>query len=142
MTYTSEIDGNEGALLFVYGTLKKGGRLNHHMVDIGAIRVDPEFYLYGYTMVNTGWFPAIYLSGKNENYCAVLGELWAVPNEGFKVLDEVEGVRGGLFRRILEVNQSPDGSCPPFYVYTSNRFMTIESPDLKNEKGIYEWPVK
>lgn len=88
------------ALLFVYGTLKRGGALHHELVThqarfIGLAKIQGElFHIRGKPWA--GAFPTT-----AHDY--VHGELFKMskPSETLKRLDEVEDCKHGLFRRKL-----------------------------------------
>jgi gamma-glutamylcyclotransferase (GGCT)/AIG2-like uncharacterized protein YtfP len=74
-------------LLFVYGTLKRGFRLHHHMRSaqfVAAARTGPGFSLY-----QLDWYPAMVA---DPDGAGVSGELFEVPEALLAVLDEVECV--------------------------------------------------
>lgn len=123
---------NEGKLLFVYGTLKSGGRLNHHMIKVGAVLLCKSYYMEDSRLVNTGnGFPALTYS--QGDY--VKGELWAVPEEGLLILDKVEGVPF-LFEREDLIFADMEGC-----MYSSKKWDHVESSELINEEGAYEWKL-
>ena len=69
----------------VYGTLKKGGGLDQHLREatfLGNFTTKPEF-----TMVNLGWYPGVIHSGTTP----IVGEVYEISDETFKMLDRVEG---------------------------------------------------
>lgn len=74
--------------VFVYGTLKRGNRIRglDSMGDaefVGeAITTEARFTLY-----DLGAFPAASLTGHNR----ISGEVWAVNDQLFDLLDEIEG---------------------------------------------------
>jgi gamma-glutamylcyclotransferase (GGCT)/AIG2-like uncharacterized protein YtfP len=82
-------------LIFVYGTLKRGGS-NHHCLAgqafIGVARTAPGYLLYEV---------ADYPGMVREDGCleGVSGEVWAVDNDCLAGLDLLEGTAEGLFRR-------------------------------------------
>lgn len=79
--------------LFVYGTLRTGGRNASKLSacerisggEVGGV-------LYGID----GEFPALVLYGNTP----VTGEIWRCPNDMLGALDEFEGVQQGIFRRV------------------------------------------
>lgn len=80
--------------LFVYGTLRSGGR-EPVPVMAGAERVGAasvEGTLYDIR----GEYPALLLAGDGQ----VEGEVWRCPVERLPALDRHEGVAQGLFRRV------------------------------------------
>lgn len=82
-------------LLFVYGTLKRGGCNHGHLAGqtyVGPARTQP-----GYTLYDLGGYPAIVADpGTREG---VVGEVWSVDAPALAALDAFEGVHEGLYRR-------------------------------------------
>ncbi len=82
-------------LVFVYGTLKKGGA-NHGLltgqVFLGKARAGP-----GVTLYSLGDYPGLVFSPDDRE--GVTGELWAVDSATLANLDELEGVDVGLYAR-------------------------------------------
>ena len=89
---------SDTALLFVYGTLKRG--------DVRAPLLDGQHYLgqakttQSYRLFNVGEYPALVqaaplgLAGRS-----IHGELWSVDDRCLARLDEEEGVDEGLYER-------------------------------------------
>lgn len=96
-----------GTLVFVYGTLRKGGSN-----DIN--RLFPPPVLCGSSSVlgclyDLGAYPGLLLtSGPDEGGVAVLGEVYAIDPALERQLDLIEGIQGRLddeyFRRQVSVN--------------------------------------
>jgi len=91
------------ALLFVYGTLKRGGTLHHELESarfLGLAKIQGElFHIKG-----KSW-PGAFLS---ESQSHIHGELYKLqkPLETLKRLDFVEGCTEGLFtRKLVDVRQ-------------------------------------
>lgn len=87
------------SLLFVYGTLKRGGKLHYALAGdarfLGQAKIHGElFHIKGELW--PGAFPTLSRSH-------IHGELYklAKPLETLKKLDRIEGRRGGLFTREL-----------------------------------------
>ena len=79
--------------LFTYGTLRARGDAAHLLEGcepVGPARVDGILYDI------QGRYPALMLYGD----APVEGELWRCPVEALARLDDHEGVRSGLFRRV------------------------------------------
>jgi gamma-glutamylcyclotransferase (GGCT)/AIG2-like uncharacterized protein YtfP len=92
------------SLLFVYGTLKRGGGNHHHLADqtfVGAARTVP-----GFRLVDLGGYPGITTAAADRN--GVAGEVWSVDPAALQRLDAFEGVREGLYR------SEPLSLQPPF----------------------------
>jgi gamma-glutamylaminecyclotransferase len=84
-------------LLFVYGTLKRGGA-NHHFLDgqrfVGEARTAPGFRLY-----DLGGYPG--LVARPDDHDGVVGEIWSVDPAALVRLDALEGLGEGHYRREL-----------------------------------------
>lgn len=81
-------------LVFVYGTLKSGHRLHHHLAAsrlVGEAVTEPLYRLF-----RLGWYPGLV---EDVSGIPVRGEVWEVDPDTVRVLDEVEDVDGGLFER-------------------------------------------
>jgi protein phosphatase len=82
-------------LLFVYGTLKRGGS-NHRYMErqsfVGAART-PK----GYTLYDLGGYPGMIADTADEE--GVTGEVWSVDDACLASLDVLEGTAEGLYRR-------------------------------------------
>jgi gamma-glutamylaminecyclotransferase len=92
------------SLIFVYGTLKRGGRNFHHMAGqqfLGEARTPPGFRLY-----ELDGYPGMLI--KPDDRDGVTGEVWSVDTAGLAQLDLLEGLAQGLYRRI------PINLLPPF----------------------------
>lgn len=82
--------------IFVYGTLKRGGRFAHHMAGqefVGEARTEPR-----YRMVDCGGYPGMFPVG--ENGASVRGEVWDVDPSCLARLDVLEDVAGGEYERV------------------------------------------
>lgn len=93
--------------LFIYGTLKKGGRLHRHMEGqkfIGKVKTAPKYRLYA-----VGWFPGLYeLPSEDDDVGkSIEGELYEVDDECLARLDRVEGVPSLYQRRAVTVQNAP-----------------------------------
>jgi gamma-glutamylaminecyclotransferase len=82
-------------LIFVYGTLKRGGT-NHHYLDgqkfLGVARTPPGFRLF-----NLGEYPGMIAYADDRD--GVSGEIWSVDADCLARLDVLEGVAEGNYRR-------------------------------------------
>jgi gamma-glutamylcyclotransferase (GGCT)/AIG2-like uncharacterized protein YtfP len=82
-----------GFNLFVYGTLRRGGEAAGMLRDCEWVgRASVSGYLYDVD----GRFPALVLYGEAR----VNGEVWHCPPALLLRLDDYEGTRRGLFRRV------------------------------------------
>ncbi len=94
-------------LVFVYGTLKKGKDLHHHLKKS---RFLGEGFIVGYDIYLVSWYPAV-VKGSGKVY----GEVYAVDRETLDVLDKVED-EGKLYKRIKE-NVKMGGKTVSCWVY-------------------------
>ena len=84
------------SLLFVYGTLKRGGSNHHYLTGqkfLGAASTVPGFRLY-----DLGGFPG--LDEVAEDKTGVIGEVYEVDATALANLDVLEGLAEGLYRRV------------------------------------------
>jgi gamma-glutamylaminecyclotransferase len=82
-------------LLFVYGTLKRGGRNHAWMLGqeyLGEARSAP-----GATLYSLGEYPGLVADPADRE--GVRGEVWAVDPAALARLDDFEGVLEGLYAR-------------------------------------------
>ena len=110
-------------LLFVYGTLRYGFALHHHLRRVGA-----EFVASGEVQAEVfdlGKFPGARKSSKRGK--TVQGELYRLrrPANALKVLDRVEGFsprspEKGLFRRAATEVVLPNGERRLAWIYWLN----------------------
>ena len=88
-------------LLFVYGTLKRKGRLNHHLVAAKAEFLG-EGRAYGQLFDIGGLFPVLVRPADTDMVkTGIFGEVWRMhdPQVTLEQLDYLEGVAGGLYER-------------------------------------------
>jgi gamma-glutamylaminecyclotransferase len=84
-----------GQLVFVYGTLKRGGSNHGHLANQsfrGEARTTP-----GFRLVDLGAYPGLISYPEDDH--GVTGEVWWVDNAALARLDELEGINEGLYRR-------------------------------------------
>jgi gamma-glutamylaminecyclotransferase len=93
-----------GALLFVYGTLKRGCRNHRHLG--GQTFVGPARTVPGFTLYDLGGYPGI---AADPAAVGVTGEIWTVDAAALARLDAFEGVHEGLYRRAPIALQTPSG---------------------------------
>jgi gamma-glutamylaminecyclotransferase len=83
------------SLVFVYGTLKRGGSNHAHLAGqefVGVAKTKPSLALYlldGYP----GMVPV------DEGGESIVGEVWSVDDACLAKLDDLEGLSEGLYRR-------------------------------------------
>ncbi len=82
-------------LVFVYGTLKRGGS-NHHLLAgqpfLGEARTTPGYLLY-----EIEDYPG--MVQQDDELEGVRGEVWAVDDACLAQLDLLEGTNEGIYRR-------------------------------------------
>lgn len=91
-------------LVFVYGSLKRGGALHPELSHSKLLHEDslPHFALY---RVPGAWFPAI---KKLDGY-SVRGEVYEIDDYTLNVLDRIEG-EGSLYNRTsVRTEKHPEG---------------------------------
>ena len=105
--------------VFVYGTLKHGGRNHRFMAGqqfLGDARTPP-----GFTLFSLGRYPGMVRAPAGP--AGVTGELWAVDDTGLEQLDELEGVAEGLYERVT-VQLAPPFADEPVETYLYLRDLT------------------
>lgn len=90
-------------LLFVYGTLKRGGSNHRFLADqqfVSVAQTQP-----GYRLYNVGGYPGLVVAP--DEFVGITGEVWRVAPACLERLDEFEGVGEGLYRRERVPLQAP-----------------------------------
>ena len=87
---------NQTHLVFVYGTLKRGG--SNHSFLAGQIYLGDAALGYGFALYSLGEYPG--LVAEPENPENVTGELWQVDAPTLAKLDALEGIDEGLYARV------------------------------------------
>ena len=117
----------EPVRVFVYGTLRRGGRANALLRGcecLGVRRVRGTLYDV------RGAYPALVLDEEGE----VEGEVWRCPGATIAALDEYEGVAQGLYRR-MEV-QVEGAAC---WTYVAGPALEpVLTPERRIASGV--WP--
>lgn len=93
--------------VFVYGTLKKGGRLHQCLADSEFIGNDS---LKGYHMMDCGSFPAIYDTHATDDN-VVHGEVYSCSQKLMGVLDKIEGVPTLYRRQVVQLEECGASEC-------------------------------
>jgi gamma-glutamylcyclotransferase (GGCT)/AIG2-like uncharacterized protein YtfP len=123
--------GTKGSiLLFVYGTLKRGGPLNPWLMHGGG-RYIATMELTGMAMYDLGAFPAIVNTEQESDVC--LGEVWEVPVPLLNTLDVVES---GAYRRLyMMVEIDEERGAEPMVLYalafSPDGFPRVESGEWR-----------
>jgi gamma-glutamylcyclotransferase (GGCT)/AIG2-like uncharacterized protein YtfP len=104
--------------VFVYGTLRRGGRN-----DINRLRPAPEYVGMGEVrgvLYHIDWYPGLTLGG--EEAVTVVGEVYRIPPQLEALLDDIEQIVPGAdseyFKR--EVDISVEGRAVTCLVYEIN----------------------
>lgn len=85
------------SLVFVYGLLKRGFSLHHHLANAEFISDAQTRSIY--FLVNCRDYPGLRYAGGQQVGLSVVGEVFRVDSETLSLLDEVEGVSEALYRR-------------------------------------------
>lgn len=113
------------SLIFVYGTLKRGGS-NHQLMAgqkfLGAARTPPGFRLYALDG-HPGMIP------KADDRDGITGEVWSVDAACLAQLDLFEGLVEGLYRRV------PIKLLPPFADQTVETYLYAQSVESRPDIG-------
>jgi gamma-glutamylaminecyclotransferase len=90
-------------LIFVYGTLKRGGTNNYLLAGqefAGAAQTVP-----GYAMYELEGYPGMVATAGEQG--TVIGEVWGVDDQCLAGLDLLEGTSEGLYGRVRVELQGP-----------------------------------
>lgn len=118
---------NTNKLIFVYGTLKSGGRLNETMHRIGGVLVgDGRILSRNFVMRDLESYPALQkVEPGSGDY--IHGELWLVPLEGIGVLDKIENYPRFYNRMPVDVwsgDPLTSYSAIVYYIKTNDQYGT------------------
>jgi gamma-glutamylcyclotransferase (GGCT)/AIG2-like uncharacterized protein YtfP len=117
-------------LIFVYGTLKRGGS-NHHFLAgqtfVGEGSTEPGFRLYA-----LDGFPG--MIRRPDDREGVRGEVWSIDAGCLKRLDILEDIAEGLYVR------EPVPLQAPFVAQTVEGYLYARSVEGRREVGSV-WPV-
>ena len=97
------------ALLFIYGTLKRGCR-NHARLRAAAF-LGEAWTESGYTLMDCGAYPGLVRSGGSERVC---GELYQFDASQLAALDAFEDAPGEFLRTSIQLS---DGRVAQTYLY-------------------------
>lgn len=124
----------EAKLIFVYGTLKRGG--SNHVSLQGQKFVGDARTLPGYRLYDLGGYPGM-VENKNSREtddAGVTGEVWRVDAAALGELDRLEGLDEGLYRRV----RIP--LAPPFETQHIEAYLYARSVEALREIG-RQWNV-
>lgn len=112
-------------LLFVYGTLKRGGENHVHLTGqrlVGPAATSPGFTLYGLQ-----GFPGMVRAEDAPE--GVTGELWEVDADCLGILDVIEGNAEKLYERV------PVSLLPPFANLPVQTYLYLRSLEGRPRVG-------
>lgn len=112
-------------LIFVYGTLKRGGSNHHYLAGqkfLGEARTVPGFRLY-----DLGGYPGMIRHADDRE--GVSGEVWSVDADALTYVDGLEGLAEGLYRR------EPVSLLPPFADRVIETYLYAQSVMGRREVG-------
>lgn len=124
-------------LVFVYGTLKRGGR-NHRLLAgaefVGPARTEPR-----YRLIDCGPYPALieYAAEPLE----VIGELYRIAPSLLPTLDELED-EGVLYRRIVVEVTRLDAAAGEASRVSAHTYLWLGRTDRFPLVAGAEWPLK
>lgn len=117
-------------LVFVYGTLKRGGA-NHHRLDSQRF-ITTARTVAGFTLYQPADYPGMIEDATDRE--GVTGEVWDVSAACLAELDRFEGVHENLYRRV------PIQLAPPHTQLTSAAYLYL--PTISSHPHIGStWPV-
>jgi len=123
------------ALVFVYGSLKKGFRNNKVLGDskyVGTFKTTTKF-----KMLDLGYYPALMLDDVGGN--VVLGELYEVSGDTFERLDQLEGYPHMYDRDIITLS---NGSKAWVYFMKKDNYNATADLVEPNKGGLLIWTEK
>jgi gamma-glutamylcyclotransferase (GGCT)/AIG2-like uncharacterized protein YtfP len=115
-------------LLFVYGTLKRGGRNHRHLA--GQTFLGDARTAAGYGLFALDGYPGMVPQANDS--AGVVGEVWSVDDACRARLDELEGLSEGLYRR------EPVPLLPPFATQHVETYLYARSTEGRRQLAS-EW---
>jgi gamma-glutamylcyclotransferase (GGCT)/AIG2-like uncharacterized protein YtfP len=112
-------------LIFVYGTLKRGGSNHAYLAGqqfLGEARTPPGYRLYA-----LDGYPG--MIEKPDDREGVTGEVWSIDAPCLAQLDRLEGLAEGLYRRI------PIKLLPPYADQPIETYLYARSVDGRRDLG-------
>lgn len=116
-------------LVFVYGTLKRGGGNHRHLAGqqfLGKAGTVPGYALYA-----LGDYPGMVRAPEESR--GIQGEVWQVDAACLAQLDRLEGVSEGLYERVSVKLAAP------FHDQPVETYLYLPSPGGRRVAGT-EWP--
>jgi len=114
------MEKNKEVLLFVYGTLKKGG-WNHYYLKDAEFMGEAET-VEKYAMYVSGMIPFVV---KNEKISTIKGELYRVNKEILKKVDLLEGHPFGYKREKVKVRLRESGEEKEAWMYIWKNYRAV-----------------
>jgi gamma-glutamylaminecyclotransferase len=111
-------------LVFVYGTLKRGG--GNHAFMAGQEFVGEARTTAAYPLYELSGYPGMQAA---DGHAGVTGEVWSVDDGCLARLDELEGVSEGLYSR------GPVSLLAPFADRTVEGYLYLKSVDGRRLLG-------
>lgn len=105
--------------VFVYGTLKRGGR--YHSILAGQQFIDEARTVAGYTLYQPADYPGMVKAQDDTE--GVTGELWTVSENCLQRLDQLEGLTEKLYERV------PITLAPPHDSLSVETYLYLRSLD-------------
>lgn len=123
-------------LVFVYGTLKRGGVNHAQLAD--QLHVGPARTAPGYTLYSLGEYPGLVADPADRS--GVAGELWAVDAPALARLDAFEGLDEGLYARVPAPLSAWPESLPATEALRAWMYLYLRSVEGRPWIG-GDWPV-
>lgn len=127
--------------VFVYGTLKAGGRFDNSYVATKRTKID-KAHIKGVKILNLGSFPGV-IESEDEG-STVFGEIHEFENidSVIKEMDRIEGYtssdeKNSLFvRKVVDVVNENTGEPEKVFMYRFNQMKYVNDPDVV-ESGVW-----
>jgi gamma-glutamylcyclotransferase (GGCT)/AIG2-like uncharacterized protein YtfP len=123
--------------VFVYGSLRKGLRLNHILTDKNSTFLSEGMTKDNFYVHDLGQFPGL---EKNKAGVQVFGEVWLVNEDCLLYLDIVEGVPTLYERKVCKIITNDTGTVSCFMYELSHKELQSSSNivDVQDWKTYYE----
>ena len=111
----------DSSLVFVYGSLKRGFPLHQHLAGAKFIANAKTKSIY--FLVDCGKYPGLRHATNQQAGVSVVGQIFEVDMKTLGLLDEVEGVSEGLYRReAIQLRGSHEHNHVWAWLYLSDEF--------------------
>lgn len=126
-------ESKDNVIVFVYGTLKRGGPNNYLMDSINAEYLG-DAGLKDHALYGIGNLPVAVSEDNNSVY----GEIWKVPSPGMLYLDMLENNGKAYTRKVVTVN-TMDGNQVEAWFYEFTMTSVSNVPFVKKiESGVWD----